>query len=376
MELNTKTLNIRDHAPLFGLSDQHGDPLILRDLAGKPIVLIFYAKDEIPICSELAFAFRDSAIAFDRIEAQILSISLDLPQVRATFAAKHSIPFPLLSDPDLKTSHLYGVVEQIKHNDRIDLQFNRIVFLLDLNLRIVKIYNATDVSNLVAEVLLDIETLLPRETPRHLTTQAPVLLIPNVLSPELCRQLIQIWMTEGHDDSGFMKRDGDKTVGYLDYRHKVRQDHFMADGEAKTLIDKIMQRRVFPEIEKAFDYKVSRRETYKIACYESERGGYFRPHRDNTTGGTKHRKFAMTLNLNADQYEGGYLRFPEYGAHLYKPDTGSAVIFSCSLLHEATDVTAGHRFALLSFFYSEQEAMQRIAYEEATQNDYSNVVKS
>ena len=50
-------------------------------------------------------------------------------------------------------------------------------------------------------------------------------------------------------------------------------------------------------------------ERYIVACYDSTEGGYFRPHRDNTTKGTAHRRFAVTLNLNSDEYEGGYLRF-------------------------------------------------------------------
>ena len=57
----------------------------------------------------------------------------------------------------------------------------------------------------------------------------------------------------------------------------------------------------------------------------------------------------MTLNLNTDEYEGGELRFPEFGPNLYRPGAGDAVVFSCSLLHEALDVTKGSRFTLLSF---------------------------
>ena len=61
----------------------------------------------------------------------------------------------------------------------------------------------------------------------------------------------------------------------------------------------------------------------------------------------------MTLKLNAGAYEGGYLRFPEYGPTRYRPCTGDAVIFSCSLLHEATRVTSGKRYVLLGFFFDD-----------------------
>ena len=42
---------------------------------------------------------------------------------------------------------------------------------------------------------------------------------------------------------------------------------------------------------------------------------------------------------------------------------GDAVVFSCSLLHQATPVTSGRRFVLLSFFFGDdaQEMRERQA---------------
>ena len=67
---------------------------------------------------------------------------------------------------------------------------------------------------------------------------------------------------------------------------------------------------------------------------------------------------AVSINLNAD-YEGGDLRFPEYGSRTYRPPPGGAVVFSCSILHEATAVTRGERFAFLPFLYDEAAAQIR-----------------
>lgn len=86
------------------------------------------------------------------------------------------------------------------------------------------------------------------------------------------------------------------------------------------------------------------------------RGDYFRRHRDNQTPATAGRRFALTLTLNSEEHEGGELIFPEYGDYRYKPATGAAVLFSCSLLHEALPVTAGQRFALLSFLRDASDA--------------------
>ena len=67
----------------------------------------------------------------------------------------------------------------------------------------------------------------------------------------------------------------------------------------------------------------------------------------------------MSLALGSGEYEGGYLRFPEYGPRLSRAESGSAVVFSVSMLHEGTKIAAQHRFILLGFFYSEAEAALR-----------------
>ena len=87
----------------------------------------------------------------------------------------------------------------------------------------------------------------------------------------------------------------------------------------------------------------------------------FHAHRDSTTQGTAHRRFACSINLNAD-FEGGDLRFAEYGPATYRPPVGGAVVFSCALLHEATKITAGRRYAFLPFFYDEAGAQTLAAY--------------
>jgi predicted 2-oxoglutarate/Fe(II)-dependent dioxygenase YbiX len=217
-------------------------------------------------------------------------------------------------------------------------------------------------------VLADARHLL-REEPRDVVGHAPVLIVPNVLPPEACRRLIEVWETRGNEDSGFMRQVGGDTVGMYDYNHKIRRDHFLQGGPDEEMVKHYVGTRLIPMVKRAFNYDITRREDFRIACYDAARGGYFRPHRDNTTDGTAHRRFAMSLLLNGD-YEGGYLRFPEYGRHRYRPEAGGAVVFSCSLLHEATDVTAGRRFVLLSFFYGEREARLREEYNRRTGGAY------
>lgn len=371
----TRTLSFGEGAPLFYLLDQQENPVLLANKAGKPTLLLFYAKDEIPECRDIACKFRDLMPTWIELDIQVCSISLDSPQSRQQFATENNIPFPLLSDLNGAVSRQYGVLFETLINNSPVLSYSRTAILVDINLRILRIYSLNNWEIAINEILKDAKSLLPKETPHPIAMQAPVLLIPNVLEPEFCRELIHVWATQGNGESGSMRRDGEKTIGVIDYSHKIRRDHFVSDRQLLQRLDRVMQRRVFPQIQKAFQFEATRREDYRIGCYDASKGGFFRPHRDNTTGGTAHRRFAMSLNLNSEEYEGGYVRFPEHGPHLYKPSTGSAVIFSCSLLHEATDIISGCRFVLLSFFYGDKEAAQRQAYENKVKNDYQTAIR-
>jgi predicted 2-oxoglutarate/Fe(II)-dependent dioxygenase YbiX len=117
-------------------------------------------------------------------------------------------------------------------------------------------------------------------------------------------------------------------------------------------------RRVVPEILKVHQFQVTRMERYIVSCYAAEDGGHFRAHRDNTTKGTAHRRFAVSINLNGD-FDGGEVSFPEYGPRSFKAPPGGAVVFSCSLLHAVSQVTRGRRYAFLPFLYDDAAARIR-----------------
>ncbi|MEJ0058998.1 MAG: 2OG-Fe(II) oxygenase [Terricaulis sp.] len=189
---------------------------------------------------------------------------------------------------------------------------------------------------------------------------APVLIAPRIFEPAFCQALIAAYERNGGRPSGTTKESLDgKTYVSLDNDFKRRADYTIED---ETIRNDAMHRiywRLLPQIEKAFSFRATRMERYIVACYDAASGGFFRAHRDNTTKGTAHRRFAVTINLNAEDYDGGDLSFPEYGSRSYRAPTGGAVVFSCSLLHEATPVTRGKRYAFLPFLYDDAAAKLR-----------------
>ena len=142
---------------------------------------------------------------------------------------------------------------------------------------------------------------------------------------------------------------------------KRRRDCLVAEGGLMAAIRTRLALRLLPEIKRAFQFDATRIERYLIGCYDAAQGGGFQSHRDDTVPGTAHRRFAVSINLNAEEHEGGELGFPEYGGGRYRPPTGAAVVFSCALLHEALPVTAGRRYAFLPFLYDEAAAAIRLA---------------
>ncbi|MCS7032949.1 MAG: 2OG-Fe(II) oxygenase [Phycisphaerae bacterium] len=335
------------------------------DCVGSPLVLVFYLKSGHEQDIALLAGFRELHEAFLTEGIHLVGVGLEPVETQREFARQLALKFPLVSDDRLQLCVGLGVAEPTTQPDgSTALNLARTVVFYDASLRVVRLWRNAAGEGVAREVLEAARAWLNREPERDIIQHAPVLLIPNVLPPELCRRLIELWETH-NEESGFMKQIDGKTVGVTDPTHKIRRDHYMSAGPDHDAVKHYLAQRVLPEIRKAFSFEVTRREDFRIACYDASRGGYFRAHRDNTTDGTAHRRFAMSLLLN-DDYEGGYLRFPEFGRHRYRPPAGAACVFSCSLLHEATDVTAGRRFVLLSFFYGEAEARRREEYARRT----------
>lgn len=188
---------------------------------------------------------------------------------------------------------------------------------------------------------------------------APVLILPGVLPPQLCQRLIGLYQEHGGEESGFMREVDGVTTLLLDPTHKRRADHVIQDEQLIGVLKSRLLHVLRPMVLRAFQFDATRVERWIVARYDAADHGFFNAHRDNTTKGTAHRKFAVTINLNADGYEGGDLCFPEFGPQTYRAPTGGAIVFSCSLLHEARPVTKGTRFAFLPFLYDDAGAKVR-----------------
>ncbi len=221
-----------------------------------------------------------------------------------------------------------------------------VCLLFDANQRLLAAGNAAAES---ADWALDrLAALCPPTPAQSVSGAAPVLIVPRVIDRELCETLIARWEARHEEGTVGSVIGGDEIDRVYD-NLKRRRDHRIEDPALHAELAQLIGRRIAPELVKAFHFREFRFDRFIVTCYDAGRGDYFRRHRDNLSPGTADRRFALTLNLNSEDFTGGELCFPEYGPQRYRPETGAAILFSCSLLHEALPVTQRRRFTLLGF---------------------------
>ena len=368
-----RMLEVGDPAPWFTQRSTSNANFHFDTAAGRYIVLCFFgsAADEmgrsmLKLVDERRSQFDDGKLAFfgishDRNDEAQGRIQESLPGVRHFF------------DFDGVIGQRYGSLPVDTKGGQVAIR--RLWMVIDPSMRVRAIFPAQADGGERAELAAYLDALPAVDSFAGFAVQAPVLHLPNVFEPAFCQQLIDLYDTDGGTDSGFMREVNGKTVEVIDARHKRRADFTIEDEKLRLILRQKIIRRIVPEIQKVHQYTVTRMERYLVACYDSANGGHFRAHRDNTTKGTAHRRFAVSINLNAD-FDGGQVSFPEYGPRSFKPTPGGAVVFSCSLLHAVSPVTRGKRYAFLPFLYDEAAAAIREANNKYLDESVGNYVKT
>lgn len=335
-----------DSAPWFRAAALDGAPSYAFDtVGGRHVLMLFLGSASFePSQQALALVAANRGL-FDDRTACFFGVTVD-PEDERQARIRQELPgIRFFLDFKREVSTLYKAVEGDQYQPHW--------LLLDPQMRVVERF-PIGAGEAAMAMLRERAGAAPAEP-----AWAPVLAIDKIFEPELCERLIGLYEENGGEASGFMRDIEGKTVLVHDPVHKQRRDYTIADVELQRGLSARLRRRLSPQLAKAFQFTPTRMERYLVACYEAG-AGHFRPHRDNTTKGTAHRQFAVTINLNGE-FDGGELRFPEFGPRTYRAPVGGAIVFSCSLLHEATPVTAGRRFAFLPFLYNEDGAQIREA---------------
>jgi len=104
-------LEVGTKAPDFSLPDAAKRTVRLSDFRGKNVVVCFYPLDWSPACSDQLSLYQSELGEFERLNAQLLCISVDSIYSHGAWSAVRGLTFPLLADfhPKGEVARLYNV---------------------------------------------------------------------------------------------------------------------------------------------------------------------------------------------------------------------------------------------------------------------------
>ena len=140
-------------APDFALEDKDGNIVKLSDFRGKKVVLYFYPKDNTPGCTRQACAFAAAYEGFKAKDTVVIGVSKDSAASHRKFAEKYSLPFLLLSDPELQAIQAYGVWQEKKLYGKVSMGVVRTTFIIDPQGNVEKVMAKVKPDTNAAEIL-------------------------------------------------------------------------------------------------------------------------------------------------------------------------------------------------------------------------------
>ena len=146
-------LQVGMKAPDFMLLNQAGQEISLSSFLGKKVVLYFYPRDNTPGCTRQACAFAGSYEAFKAQDVVVIGVSKDSVASHVKFAAKHDLPFILLSDPELAAIKAFDVWQEKKLYGKVSMGVVRATYMIDENGVIEKVMPKVKPDTNAAEIL-------------------------------------------------------------------------------------------------------------------------------------------------------------------------------------------------------------------------------
>lgn len=145
-------------APDFELETEDGK-LRLSTLAGKPVVIYFYPKDDTSGCTAEAKDFTCLASDFKAAGAEVIGISPDSVASHKKFRSKYELTVRLAADEDKAVASAYGVWVEKSMYGRKYMGVERSTFLIDARGRVARAWHKVKVPKHAEQVLEAVKAL-------------------------------------------------------------------------------------------------------------------------------------------------------------------------------------------------------------------------
>ena len=124
VETQTGT-EVGDAAPDFELKDGEGRSWRLSHHRSKVVAIIFYPRDETPVCTKQMCSIRDRWAEYEDTGAEVVAISVGSVDSHKKFAAHHNLPQRLLSDEDCDVARAFNVKSFLGGSQRAVIVIDR-----------------------------------------------------------------------------------------------------------------------------------------------------------------------------------------------------------------------------------------------------------
>lgn len=112
-------MKVGDIVPNFVLKDENGNDFDLYKNLENQILLVFYPKDETPVCSSQLAEYNQNLDNFIKHGVRVVGISTDSVESHFNFCKKLKLNFPLLADVVKTVSKQFDAINFLGINKRL-----------------------------------------------------------------------------------------------------------------------------------------------------------------------------------------------------------------------------------------------------------------
>ncbi len=103
-------VKVGEKAPEFTLHDTEKKEVSLSDHRGKNVVLLFFPLAFTSVCTDELCHMRDNLSEYEKLDAEVIAVSVDSPFTLEKFKEEQNLNFTLLSDFNKEVSRNYGAL--------------------------------------------------------------------------------------------------------------------------------------------------------------------------------------------------------------------------------------------------------------------------
>jgi len=111
-------VKIGDVVENFQLKDQDGNDFDLYENLDKDVLLVFYPKDNTPVCTSQLVDYSLNKIELEKHGIKIIGVNIADIESHNNFCTNNKIDFPVLSDNEKKVSRQFDALNLLGQNKR------------------------------------------------------------------------------------------------------------------------------------------------------------------------------------------------------------------------------------------------------------------